>query len=142
MTQKLVELKTIAAISRRAKSVFDNAGVPFDHLSTTMDIEKVHEICPLNLDALLDADQGNFGHDITGIYNHFNRETGQLENCFVPRYSIENVEAEAKAEAEAEEKRAYYEDMEYYANDLTIAHSSHDNSAYQSEVIATHRAEK
>ena len=84
---KLQELKTITAISRRAQSLFDTAGIHFDHLSTTMDLEKVHEISPLDLGALLNADQGNFGHDITGIYNNFNRQTGQLENCFVPRYS-------------------------------------------------------
>jgi len=52
-----------------------------------MDIEKVHENCPLNLTKLLNADDGNFGHDIAGIYSNLNRQSGELENCFLPRYA-------------------------------------------------------
>ena len=87
MNQKLSELKTIAAISRRAKSIFDNAGLSFDHLSQTMDLEHVNRICPLDLTRLLNADDTNFSHDIIGIYNNFNRDTLKLHNCFIPRYA-------------------------------------------------------
>ena len=42
---------------------------------------------PLKLKELLDTDDYNFLHDIIGIENHIDRETGKLQNCFLPRYS-------------------------------------------------------
>ena len=42
---------------------------------------------PLRLADLLKADDGNFGHDIFGIRRFLNRETGQLEGHFRPRFS-------------------------------------------------------
>jgi len=41
----------------------------------------------LRLAELLDADDFNFIHDVDGITSHLNRETGQLENCFLPRFA-------------------------------------------------------
>jgi hypothetical protein len=43
--------------------------------------------CPLRLRDLLRADDFNFTHDVFGIRRHLNRETGHLENHFVPRYA-------------------------------------------------------
>ena len=42
---------------------------------------------PLRLAELLAADDGNFAHDIFGINRHLNRQTGELMDCFSPRYS-------------------------------------------------------
>jgi hypothetical protein len=42
---------------------------------------------PLRLDDLLQADEFNFMHDIFGIRRHLNRETGELMDCFSPRFS-------------------------------------------------------
>lgn len=42
---------------------------------------------PLRLEDLLEADDFNFGHDISGIDHHINRNTGKLENHFRPRFS-------------------------------------------------------
>ena len=39
----------------------------------------------LDLQKLLDAPDGDFGHDVFGIRRHINRQTGELENCFLPR---------------------------------------------------------
>ncbi len=53
-----------------------------------MDIEATH--CngnPLRLNDLLEADDFNFTHDLIGIQDHLNRTTGELQDCFVPRYS-------------------------------------------------------
>jgi hypothetical protein len=53
-----------------------------------MDIEAAH--CngnPLKLKELLEADDSNFMHDVLGIRRHINRKTGELEDCFVPRYA-------------------------------------------------------
>jgi len=58
-----------------------------DILDLEMDIEAAHENCPLRLKELLDADKFNFLHDVYGIINNLNRETGKLENCFLPRFA-------------------------------------------------------
>lgn len=42
---------------------------------------------PLDWDRLLTADDFNFMHDLSGICRHINRDTGELENCFVPRFT-------------------------------------------------------
>lgn len=34
---------------------------------------------------LLDAPAMDFVHDVAGIQRHINRETGRIEDCFVPR---------------------------------------------------------
>lgn len=48
---------------------------------------------PLRLNDLLAADDFNFAHDVFGIERHLNRETGQLENFFSPRFSRRQVAA-------------------------------------------------
>jgi len=53
-----------------------------------MDILAVHlNDHRLDLEGLLYADDGNFGHDVFGIVRHLDRETGKLQDCFVPRYA-------------------------------------------------------
>jgi hypothetical protein len=47
----------------------------------------------LDLQALLEADDFNFTHDVCGIARHINRDTGKLENFFVPRMSARTVNA-------------------------------------------------
>lgn len=41
--------------------------------------------CPLDFERLLNFPEFDFAHDITGIYRHIDRESGKLENCFLPR---------------------------------------------------------
>lgn len=53
-----------------------------------MDIEATH--CngnPLDLQKFLTGPDFDFIHDVCGIARHMNRETGQLMDCFVPRFS-------------------------------------------------------
>ena len=59
----------------------------FDRLSLSMDLDCTHEEFNLRLHDLLKADDYNFAHDIIGIQNNLNRQTRQMENCFVPRYA-------------------------------------------------------
>lgn len=59
----------------------------FDGLSLSMDLEFTHNLFNLRLQELLQADDFNFAHDIIGIQNNLNRQTRQMENCFVPRYA-------------------------------------------------------
>ena len=41
--------------------------------------------CPLDLKKLLTFEDDDFFHDIDGIIEHINRNTGKLENSFLPR---------------------------------------------------------
>jgi hypothetical protein len=62
-------------------------------LEYAMDITAVHANgCPLDLKRLLAADDFNFAHDVFGIERHLNRLTGQLENCFLPRFALKAQE--------------------------------------------------
>ncbi len=60
----------------------------YDPMDCRMDITACHlNACPLDLKALVTADDFNFAHDVYGIRRHINRDTAQLENCFVPRFA-------------------------------------------------------
>ena len=58
-----------------------------DRLSLIMDIEAAHIASPLKLQELYDADNFNFAHDICGIQRHIDRNTGKMQNCFLPRFT-------------------------------------------------------
>lgn len=57
-------------------------------LDIQMDISAVHARNPLRLADMVEADDFNFAHDIGGITRHLNRETGKLENFFLPRFTV------------------------------------------------------
>ena len=78
------ETRVIGKIAARATKMY-----PFlDHLATMMDLTIVHANGnPLRLDDFLEAQDFDFMHDIAGIHNHLDRKTGQLKDCFSPRYS-------------------------------------------------------
>lgn len=58
-----------------------------DRLSLEMDLTATHlNGCPLDLGALLGADEFNFAHDVCGIQRHIDRNTGKLTRCFLPRF--------------------------------------------------------
>lgn len=57
--------------------------------TTLMDLEACHcNGMALDLERLLNADDFNFAHDVFGIIRHINRETGQMMDCFVPRFAL------------------------------------------------------
>jgi hypothetical protein len=59
-----------------------------DPLSIRMDLMAANGVNgnnPLDLGKLMDFDDFNFAHDMSGISNCMNRETGKLENHFSPR---------------------------------------------------------
>lgn len=84
--------KDVLLIHRIAKRVADlckKDGRKLDLMSLEMDITACHlNGCPLKLSKLLKADEFNLLHDVAGISKHINRETGKLENCFLPRFAI------------------------------------------------------
>ena len=59
-----------------------------DLMNAEMDITAAHINTPLDLNKLLNADDFNFAHDMSGIGAHLNRNTGKLENCFLPRCAL------------------------------------------------------
>ncbi len=75
----------IAKVATRAICCY--AGADRSLIEINMDIELCHWNCPLKLEELLAAPDGDFGHDIAGIRRHLNRENGELMACFLPRYA-------------------------------------------------------
>ena len=83
MQTDAVDLHRIAEIAERAIAL----GVDRSKLDLVMDLEAAHHACPLDLHGLQHANVANFMHDVCGIGVHLNRETGELEDCFLPRYA-------------------------------------------------------
>lgn len=62
-----------------------------DKTCLSMDIAVTHlNGTPLDFNKLLSFDDFNFGHDVYGISSNINRNTGKLDNCFLPRCSKHN----------------------------------------------------
>lgn len=65
------------------------SGKGYKPIHLSMDLTACHcNGAPLKLKELLAADDFNFVHDVAGISRHINRDNGQLEDCFSPRYSV------------------------------------------------------
>lgn len=66
--------------------MYDNTDV--DEQDIQMDLEACHcNGCPLRLDDMVQADDFNLMHDISGINVHLNHDTGKLEGWFLPRFA-------------------------------------------------------
>jgi hypothetical protein len=74
-------------IIERAEPMAQRNVIRIDRLTSLMDLDNADKQYPLDLDAMLAADDGNFAHDFFGIRSHMNRENGKLEHCFVPRFA-------------------------------------------------------
>lgn len=87
----------LAIVKRAAKDYQRTMGKRLpDPLSLQMDLIACHANgCPLDFQRILDADDFNFAHDVFGISRHINRETGELQNCFLPRMHRRDPVAQA-----------------------------------------------
>jgi hypothetical protein len=82
------EFETIGKIAARAWAVDWLRRSYGSRMDIHMDVTAVHANGnPLRLRDLLAADDFNFAHDISGICNCLDRETGQLTRNFSPRFS-------------------------------------------------------
>lgn len=82
------EILIIGKIANRAENYFVKNDFDVPKMALMMDIEAVHyNGCELRLKELLAADDANFIHDVMGIITKIDRETGELTDCFVPRYA-------------------------------------------------------
>lgn len=78
------ETQIITRIAQRA--VYLNP--EYNFMTAQMDVTACHANGnPLDLERLLAAEDFDFAHDVFGIARNINRETGKLENFFVPRFS-------------------------------------------------------
>lgn len=77
------DARLIAKIARRAARE-----LRFDFLQTRWELILCHANGnPLRLAELLKAPRFDFTHDLIGIRDHLDKSTGQLKDCFLPRYS-------------------------------------------------------
>lgn len=96
------DFELISQIADRARQrVYPMYKIDDDKLTVVMDLEHAHMSCPMDLQKFLDFSPGNFAHDMLGIRRHINRQTGELEGCFVPRCALpEPIEPERAGPAE------------------------------------------
>lgn len=82
------EAKTIRALTTRARALeIKHGGEARPRKDWMMDFTACHaNSVPLRLGALLEADDFNFMHDAFGICRHMDRETGKLQDHFLPRF--------------------------------------------------------
>ena len=81
------DFNTILSIADRASKE-----LRMDKARTIMDLNACHSNgCPLDLEELSKAKGFSFVHDLAGIANHIDRDTGKLTDCFVPRYAKQGV---------------------------------------------------
>lgn len=83
------EDQIIFAIADRAVLEAADLGVDIDRMTVAMDLLACHCCgCPLDLYGLLTAKLPDFCHDVFGINKYLDRETGELTECFLPRYAL------------------------------------------------------
>lgn len=82
-----VEYEAALVIMDRAIAIADDAGIEYTRTEVLMDLTATHHTCPLKMEELAKADDFDFAHDVFGIRRHLNRRTGQLEDCFLPRFA-------------------------------------------------------
>lgn len=79
------ELDHVARIVRRWQDLFLRPPAAYE---IHMDLAAVHAHTPLDLPGLAEASPLDFSHDLSGIVRHLNRETGELEDSFLPRFAL------------------------------------------------------
>lgn len=80
----LADIRAINRVVRAASNVMPE----LDMLATQMDLEACHTHgCRLDLDRMAEARDYDPIHDVAGIARHLDRETGELRDCFVPRFA-------------------------------------------------------
>lgn len=77
------DFSVIMQITDRGGSLYERVGDK--RIALAMDLSACHVKCPLDLAGLLQAGTIDFVHDVLGIRRHIDRETGHLQDGFVPR---------------------------------------------------------
>ena len=104
------QIEQLSKIADAALELYAGWDIPDDKLTVMMDLEHAHDAAPLDLDAMLSAATrstvsrwryADFVHDMLGIRRHINRATGQLENCFSPRFTMPATLADCDPQRDA-----------------------------------------
>ena len=102
MEASTIELVKIHEIVSRALGLM-GAQKAISPLNLHMDVTACHlNGTPLDLDGLLNAKDSDLTHDVMGIHFAMDRKTGQLQNCFAPRYSALQIAMLTPAELNKE----------------------------------------
>jgi len=80
------ERAQVDSIVSRWLSMRRAAGLKAEARSTRMDLCAVHFRMPLDFERLAEAPDFEVAHDVGGIYRYLDRRTGELTDCFVPRF--------------------------------------------------------
>lgn len=87
----LEENKLIRVIADRAVQLYARHDIKVSPEFIRMELTVVHDdIVPLRLQELLDANDFDFMHDISGIHQHLVYGKGKVSkfaNCFAPRFA-------------------------------------------------------
>ena len=86
MTNK-ERLELMSEIADRAIGLAMSCNVKIEKIDMMLDLEFADKCCPLKLAELASAPVADFSHDVFGIRRHLNRQTKQLEDCFLPRFA-------------------------------------------------------
>jgi hypothetical protein len=88
-TASKADYRLISKIAARAVRLAEAADIAVDFQEMQMDLLACHANgCRLDMQRLIDAPDGEFGHDVFGIRRFLDRQTGQLGGCFVPRFAL------------------------------------------------------
>lgn len=78
----------ISKIAERAQSTVEG----INYLEVFLCIKGTHlYVKKLDLKKLLEFDDNSFEHDVYGICRNFNMKTVELDNCFKPRCTFQEV---------------------------------------------------
>ena len=81
------DLQLITEIAARVeRQLQKKGGYGFSQLACIRELETVHHLYPLRLQAMRDAIWSHLIHDIGGIKRHLDRDTGELMDGWVPRF--------------------------------------------------------
>jgi hypothetical protein len=82
------DTQKISNIARRFVEICKEMGQDVEQFSIMMDLTATHlNGCPLRLQELSETEDFHLIHDVMGINQNLNRDTGELENCFSPRFA-------------------------------------------------------
>ena len=76
--------------AERFLEVCDEAEVfiPYTSDYIARQIISCNRVIPMNLARMVDGRRQDLVHDVAGILVNWNDETGNMKDCFLPRYSI------------------------------------------------------
>lgn len=81
------EREAVDRIVTRAVALYRRGRITRERADIMIDISVVHHKLPLRLLEMAEAPDFDLIHDISGINRHLDRKTGELRDCFVPRFA-------------------------------------------------------